>query len=451
MSSELFEISDNKRDKQDIVPLAERMRPRSFDEFFGQQHILGEFAPLRRLIEADRIPSIILWGPPGCGKTTIAHLIANITKKRFIALSAVTASVSDIREIVESAKKYPKGSNLILIDEIHRFNKAQQGALLPHIENGTLILVGATTENPSFEVIAPLLSRCKVYQLRKLTDDEVATIVNRALVDSHGLSGKLRLENDALSYLCAYADGDARVALNLLEMASNCAETEKRDCITIDDIKKVAQKKTLLHDKDGDYHYDLISALHKSIRGSDVDASLYYLARMLEAVEDPLFVARRIVRAAAEDIGMADPNALVVAVAAFEATNFVGMPECDCILAQAVVYLATAPKSNSVYKSYNAAAESVRKFGQVPVPLHIRNAPTKLMEDFGYAKGYKYPHSFSGHIVRQRYLPPQLNGRKFYEPTDEGFEKRVKERLKRIRAVLNGGSSTPSTESEETD
>ncbi|MCX7703334.1 MAG: replication-associated recombination protein A [Planctomycetota bacterium] len=439
MSRYLFDSGDRER-KEEIVPLAERMRPTSFTEFFGQQHILGEFAPLRRLIEADRVPSIILWGPPGCGKTTIGYLIANLTKKRFVALSAVTASISDIRSIVEEAKHYPKGSTLVLIDEIHRFNKAQQGALLPHIEDGTLILVGATTENPSFEVIAPLLSRCKVYQLRKLTEEEVSSIIRNALVDSRGLRGRFSLEPDALTYICAYADGDARIAMNLLEMAASCAETENRPVISANDIKNIAQKKTLLHDKEGDYHYDLISALHKSIRGSDVDASLYYLARMLEAGEDPLYVARRLVRAAAEDIGMADPNALTVTTSAFTATHFVGMPECDCILAEAVIYLATAPKSNSVYKSYAAAADAVSQFGQLPIPLHIRNSPTKLMEELGYAKGYKYPHSFAGHIVAQRYLPPQLDGKRFYEPTDEGFEKRVKERLERIRKVLDGKS-----------
>ena len=419
--------------KEDRVPLAERMRPRDFSEFLGQKELVGEDAPLRRLIEQDRLPNIIFWGPPGCGKTTLARLIAKKTGRVFEALSAVTSGVGDVRRIVAAAKRRPKGRTILFIDEIHRFNKAQQDALLPHLEDGTLTLIGATTENPSFEVIPPLLSRCKVFVLHPLQEEHIKTLIEKALVEERGLGGRYHLDNEALSFVVRYADGDARRALNLLEMA---ADSTNNGRITVAVLKEVAQRPVLLHDKSGDYHYDLISALHKALRGSDVDAALYWLARLLEAGEDPLFVARRLVRAAAEDIGLADPFALVLATAAYQATHLIGMPEADCVLAETVIYLATAPKSNSAYTAYSAAANAVHKFGQLPVPLHIRNDPTPLMRQLGYAKGYKYPHNFPEHIVKQPYLPQKLKNMRFYRPSEQGREAKIAQRWERIRRFL---------------
>lgn len=419
------------------MPLAARMRPRSFAEFVGQEHLVGEGRVLRRCIEADELPSMIFWGPPGSGKTTLAYVIASVTKSHFSPMSAVTAGVSDLRRVVEEAKQRRKiGQRTILfIDEIHRFNKLQQDAVLPFVENGVVTLIGATTENPSFEVIPALLSRCRVFTLNSLSDDEVRTIVERAIRDrERGLGGMgVVVEPEALDHLVVMANGDARVALNALEMAAKATvpDAEGKRGITLPVIEEALQHRALLYDKSGDMHYDLISALHKSLRGSDPDAALYWLGRMLEAGEDPLYIARRLVRFASEDVGMADPQALVVAVAAQQAVHFVGMPEGNLALAQAAVYLATAPKSNSLYEAYSKVQEDVEQSRNDPVPLHLRNPATGLMRQMGYGRGYKYAHDYPGHFVEQQYLPPSLRGKRYYFPSGLGFEKEVKERLER--------------------
>ncbi len=419
------------------APLAARMRPRSFAEFVGQEHLVGEERVLRKAIEADQLPSIIFWGPPGSGKTTLANVIANVTKSHFSPISAVTAGVADLRQIVEEARDRlgMHGQRTILfIDEIHRFNKAQQDAILPHVENGTVIFIGATTENPSFEVISPLLSRCRVFTLNALGDDEVRIIVDRALRDEERGLGRMKVEvdADALEHLVFMSNGDARVALNALELATSATlpdEQGKRH-IGLEAIEDALQHRALLYDKAGEEHYNIISALHKSLRGSDPDAALYWLGRMLEAGEDPLYVARRLIRFASEDIGMADPQALVIATSAQQAVHFVGMPEADLALAQAVVYLATAPKSNSLYKAYNKVKEDVARTRNEPVPLHLRNPETRLMRRLGYGKGYKYPHNFPGHFVKEQYLPRKLRQRRYYHPSDQGWETEIEKRLK---------------------
>lgn len=419
------------------LPLAARMRPRNFAEFVGQEHLVGEGRVLRRCIEADELPSLIFWGPPGSGKTTLAYVIANVTKSHFSPMSAVTAGVSDLRRVVEEAKQRRKlGQRTILfIDEIHRFNKLQQDAVLPFVENGVVTLIGATTENPSFEVIPALLSRCRVFTLYSLSDAEVRTIVERAIKDEERGLGKMKVEveDEALDHLVVMANGDARVALNALEMATRATapDAEGRRCITLAVIEEALQHRALLYDKSGDMHYDMISALHKSLRGSDPDGALYWLGRMLEAGEDPLYIARRLVRFASEDVGMADPQALVVAVAAQQAVHFVGMPEGNLALAQAVVYLATAPKSNSLYEAYSRVQEDVETTRNEPVPLHLRNPVTSLMRQLGYGRGYKYAHDYPGHFVEQQYLPPRLRGKRYYIPTGLGFEKEVRERLEK--------------------
>jgi putative ATPase len=421
------------------VPLAARMRPKSFSEFVGQEHLVGEDRVLRKAIEQDQLPSIILWGPAGCGKTTLAFVIADVTKSHFSPISAVASGVADLRRIVAEAKRRRKyGQRTILfIDEIHRFNKAQQDAILPYVENGTVTLIGATTENPSFEVISPLLSRCRVFTLNALSDEEVRLIVERALEDEERGLGKMKVEveKDALNHLIVMSNGDARVALNALELATSATppdEDGKRH-IKLDAIEDALQHRALLYDKAGEEHYNIISALHKSLRGSDPDAALYWLGRMLEAGEDPLYIARRLIRFASEDIGMADPQALVIATSAQQAVQFVGLPEADLALAQAVVYLATAPKSNSLYKAYSKVKEDIAQTGNEPVPLHLRNPETPLMRGLGYGKGYKYPHDFPGHFVREQYLPPALKGRRYYEPSDQGFEAEVEARLRAWR------------------
>lgn len=419
------------------MPLAARMRPRNFAEFVGQRHLVGEGRLLRKCIEADELPSMIFWGPPGSGKTTLAFVIANVTKSHFSPMSAVTAGVSDLRRVVEEAKQRRKtGQRTILfIDEIHRFNKLQQDAILPFVENGVVTLIGATTENPSFEVISALLSRCRVFTLNSLSDDEVRLIVERALKDEERGLGKLNvvLEEEALKHLVTMANGDARVALNALEMATRATapDTEGKRHITLSLIEEALQHRALLYDKSGDQHYDLISALHKSLRGSNPDAALYWLGRMLEAGEDPLYIARRLVRFASEDVGMADPQALVVAVAAQQAVHFVGMPEGNLALAQAAVYLATAPKSNSLYEAYSKVQEDVEQSRNDPVPLHLRNPVTGLMRHMGYGKGYKYAHDYPEHFVKQEYLPPRLQGKRYYVPSGQGYEKEVAERLQK--------------------
>jgi len=419
------------------APLAARMRPRSFDEFVGQEHLVGEGRVLRKSIEADQLVSMIFWGPPGSGKTTLARIIAKMTRSHFSPISAVTAGVADLRRIVDEARERRgmHGQRTILfIDEIHRFNKAQQDAILPFVEDGTITLIGATTENPSFEVISPLLSRCRVFTLDSLTNDQVRVIVQRAISDEERGLGKLRveLEDQALEHLVVMANGDARIALNALEMAALATEPDEsgRRYISLPIIEDALQHRALLYDKAGDQHYDLISALHKSLRGSDPDAGLYWLGRMLEAGEDPLYVARRLVRFASEDVGMADPQALVVAMAAQQAVHFVGMPEGNLALAQAVVYLATAPKSNSLYKAYSKVQQDVRRTRNDPVPLHLRNPVTGLMRNLGYGKGYKYAHDFPGHFVKQQNLPPALEGQRYYVPSDQGYEAEVGRRLK---------------------
>jgi putative ATPase len=419
------------------APLAARMRPRSLAEFVGQEHLVGEGRVLRKSIEADQIPSMILWGPPGSGKTTLAYVVANVTKSHFSPLSAVSAGVADLRRIVNEAKRRRKLSGqrtILFIDEIHRFNKSQQDAILPYVENGIVTFIGATTENPSFEVISALLSRCRVFTLDPLTDEQVRLIVERAIKDEDRGLGKFKVElpEDALVHLVVMSNGDARVALNALEMATQATAPEAggNRQLSLETIEEALQRRALLYDKSGEQHYDLISALHKSLRGSDPDAALYWLGRMLEAGEDPLYVARRLVRFASEDVGMADPQALVVAVAAQQAVHFVGMPEGNLALAEAVIYLASAPKSNSLYEAYSRVQQDVEHSRNEPVPLHLRNPVTRLMRGLGYGKGYKYAHDYPGHFVEQQNLPDLLKGKRYYSPSDQGYEKEVRARLK---------------------
>jgi putative ATPase len=420
---------------QASAPLAERVRPRTFDEFVGQEELLAPGKPLREAIERDLLQSIILWGPPGTGKTTLARIIADTTKARFVSFSAVLAGIKEIREVMSEAERLRRTTGrrtIVFIDEIHRFNKAQQDAFLPRVEAGDIVLIGATTENPSFEVNAALLSRSKVFVLRALTVDEVESIVSRALADADRGLGRERTTVDpqALRAIAMYANGDARAALNLLELSVAAAPSaDGRRSVDTERVQQAIQRRALLYDKSGEEHYNLISALHKSMRNSDPDASVYWLARMLEAGEDPLYVARRMVRFASEDIGNADPQALTVAVAAKDAVHFIGMPEGNTALAQCAIYLATAPKSNAVYEAYGRAADDAHRDVAEPVPLHLRNAPTKLMKDLAYGKGYKYAHEEADAVADMSCLPPALEGRKYYEPTERGFEKEIKRRL----------------------
>ena len=423
------------------APLAERMRPRSFDEFVGQDELLAPGKPLREAIERDLLQSIILWGPPGTGKTTLARIIADLTRARFVSFSAVLSGIKEIREVMTEAQRIRKTTGrrtIVFIDEIHRFNKAQQDAFLPRVEAGDIVLIGATTENPSFEVNAALLSRSKVFVLRGLTTEEVESILRRALTDADRGFGNQRVEIDeaALSTIAVFANGDARVALNLLELSVAAAPiVEETRRVDADRVQQAIQRRALLYDKSGEEHYNLISALHKSMRNSDPDASVYWLARMLEAGEDPLYVARRLVRFASEDIGNADPQALTVAVAAKDAVHFIGMPEGNTALAQAAIYLATAPKSNAIYEAYSRAAEDAHNDVAQPVPLHLRNAPTRLMKSLDYGKGYKYAHNEADAVADMSCLPPALEGRTYYSPTDRGLEQEIKRRLEAWREI----------------
>jgi putative ATPase len=424
-------------------PLADRMRPRSIAEVVGQEHLLGPDKLLGRMLQAGTLPSMILWGPPGSGKTTIALLLARQSEASLRAIAAVTAGVADLREAVEAAQRELDAGGrrtVVFIDEIHRWNRAQQDAILPHVESGLITLIGATTENPSFEVIAPLLSRTRVLVLRALDDDAVAAIIRRALGDAErglGSSG-LELEREALDELVRFASGDARSALNTLEVAATLARQAGRKIIAPEHVREAAQKKTLLYDRAGEEHYNVISGFIKSMRGSDPDAALYWMTRMLEAGEDPLFIARRMVIFAAEDVGNADPRALEVAVAVKDAVDFVGMPEGAIPLAQGVTYLACAPKSNASYRAMLQARADAVEHGALPVPLHLRNAPTPLMRKLGYGEGYRYPHESEGAINEQQYMPAELGERRYYEPSERGYEARLREYLERARLARRG-------------
>ena len=408
-------------------PLADRLRPASLDEIVGQGHLLDPGKPLRTAIEHDQVPSMILWGPPGVGKTTLAQIIARMTKSDFIPFSAVLSGIKEIKEIMAAAERAKRRGRrtILFVDEIHRFNKAQQDAFLPHVEHGNVTLIGATTENPSFEVISALLSRSRVFVLRALTDEDIVAVLRRA-IEKEGFN----VEEDALSAIALLANGDARTALNVLELAVEA--TANHGQVTKQLVQEASQK-TLLYDKGGEEHYNIISALHKSLRNSDVDAALYWLARMLESGEDPLYVARRLVRFASEDIGVADPQALRVALDAKQAYEFIGLPEGKLALAQCVIYLAAAPKSNSVYTAYSAVADEVEHTRAEPVPLHIRNAPTGLMKNLGYGKGYQYSHDVEGKVADMDCLPDSLRGRKYFHPQDVGIEARIKQRLEEIK------------------
>ena len=423
--------------KQKNAPLAARMRPLDFDEFVGQEHITGKGRAFRQAIEADKLPSVILWGPPGSGKTTLARIIASTSHSFFAPISAVSAGVADLRKAVNEAGERLglNGQRTILfIDEIHRFNKSQQDAVLPHVEDGTVTLIGATTENPSFEVISPLLSRCQVVILQPLSDEQISIILKRAISDKVKGLGDLGLEVDdeALKFLVTVADHDARQGLNFLEAAANAAVTDdqNRRRLPVSLLEEVIGYRALKYDKAGDAHFDTISALHKTLRGSDPDASLYWLGRMLEAGESPLYIVRRLIRFATEDVGMADPQALLIAMAAQQAVHFVGMPEAKLALAELVVYLAAAPKSNSLYTAFSSVEDDIKKTSSEPVPLHLRNAPTRLMKEAGFGKDYKYAHDYEGNFVRQQNLPDKIKNRRYYFPGANGFEQEIRKRLK---------------------
>ena len=425
-------------DNNDMQPLAARLRPRTLDEFYGQKHLLGEGKMLRRLIEGDKVGSMIFWGPPGVGKTTLARIIANKTKASFIDFSAVTSGIKEIKQVMEQAEKGRcfGEKTILFVDEIHRFNKAQQDAFLPFVEKGSIILIGATTENPSFEVNGALLSRCKVFVLQALKTEELTSLLRRAITDERGFGNqKVEISDELLEVIANFANGDARSALSTLEMAvlNGDIDAEGTTKVTNETIEQCISKKSLLYDKSGEEHYNLISALHKSMRNSDPDAAVYWLARMLEAGEDPLYVARRVVRFASEDVGLADPRALEIAVASYQACHFIGMPECSVHLTEAVVYMSMAPKSNALDVAYGLAKKDALTMLAEPVPLVIRNAPTKLMKDLDYGKGYQYAHDTKDKLTNMQCLPDSLLGKEYYHPTDEGVESRIKARLQEIK------------------
>ncbi len=430
----LFQQNNSK--ESDAKPLADRIRPRKFSEFVGQEQLLGEGSLLRKLIQEDKLCSMIFWGPPGSGKTTLAMVITNLTQADFVSLSAVTSGIKEIKSVIEQAKLNRSGYNrntILFIDEVHRFNKIQQDVFLPFVEDGTIIIIGATTENPSFSIISPLLSRCRVFVLNRLSEEDLKTILERAIQDKERGLGKWQIECDEgiFELIIRLSDGDARRALNLLELAVMSLRSDPAQPIHIthDIIKELSQRQQLTYDKTGEEHYNLISAFHKSLRGSDPDASLYWLGRMLESGEEPLYVARRMIRFASEDIGNADPQALVVAMAAKEAYESLGSPEGELALAQAALYLATAPKSNSIYRAFNEVQSEIQRSGALPVPFVIRNAPTSLMKALGYGKGYQYDHNAPEHYAPQDYLPDEIKEKKFYIPGRFGFEKEIKKRI----------------------
>lgn len=419
-------------------PLAARLRPKTLEEYVGQTHLLGKGKVLSRLIESDQISPMIFWGPPGVGKTTLARIIANTTKAAFIDFSAVTSGIKEIRSVMQKAEENRRygEKTIVFVDEIHRFNKAQQDAFLPFVEKGSIILIGATTENPSFEVNSALLSRCKVFVLQELKTEELVQLLKRSLADEKGFgTQKINIEEELLEMIAVFANGDARTALSTLEMAVLNGDMDAGGATTVtrETLEQCTSKKSLLYDKTGEEHYNLISALHKSMRNSDPDAAVYWLARMLEAGEDPLYIARRVTRFASEDIGLADPKALEIAVAAYHACHFIGMPECSVHLTQAVVYMSVAPKSNALYMAYEHAKRDAAKMLAEPVPLVIRNAPTKLMQELNYGKGYQYAHNTEEKLTNMQCLPDSLLGTEYYKPTTQGLEARVKARLVEIK------------------